>query len=226
MVESEKGKAKLMIESEKGKAKLMVSDEMVEYVLAKKEKGKVDNLQNRVTKLEVDFADHDKGKVKQTELDLDDVDLDHVDLENIVKNLKEDFSRMLKENKAKEGNEADEAELKVNKDVVCFNDVKYPLTNAEIKMFKKRPTTSKAPTRQLASTSTRFRAPIASTSTFKASTRSKAPIASTSIAQAASTSAPRVYRRIAMTGYVLGLRAPSDHNARPLSTLRKRKSKP
>ncbi|GKA81546.1 hypothetical protein Tco_0788238, partial [Tanacetum coccineum] len=91
--------------------------------------------------------------------DLDDVDLDHVDhdaldLENRVKKLEEDFSRILKAKKAKE---AKEAELKVNKvvqvssdegfffdeDVVLFNDVKYPLTDAKIRMFKERPTTSK-----------------------------------------------------------------------------------
>ncbi|GKE26391.1 hypothetical protein Tco_1441775, partial [Tanacetum coccineum] len=39
-------------------------------------------------------------------------DLDGLDLENRVKNLEEDFSRMLKAKKAKEANEA---ELKVNK---------------------------------------------------------------------------------------------------------------
>ncbi|GJU25402.1 hypothetical protein Tco_1164023 [Tanacetum coccineum] len=32
-----------------------------------------------------------------------------------------------------------------NEDVVLFNDVKYPLTDAEIRMFKERPTTSRAP---------------------------------------------------------------------------------
>ncbi|GKC96581.1 hypothetical protein Tco_1162023 [Tanacetum coccineum] len=233
MVESDK-KAKLMVESEKGKAKLMVSDEMVEYVLAKVEiRGKVDDLQNRISKLEVDLAwaikakqaEHDKGKAKQAEHDLDDVDLNHVDLdgldlENRVKKLKEEFSRMLKANKA---NEAKEKELKMNEevvqvsndegfssdeDVVCFNDVKYPLTDVEIRMFKERPTTSRAPT--------------ASTFAFKASTRSKAPIASTSNTQDASTSALRVYRRIAMTGCVLGLRALDDPNA-PLPSAHKKR---
>ncbi|GKD41853.1 hypothetical protein Tco_1266498 [Tanacetum coccineum] len=71
-----------MVESEKGKAKMMVSDEMVEYVLAKLRLW------------------HDKGKTKQEEHDLDDVDIDHVDLnglalENRVKKLEDDFSRML-----------------------------------------------------------------------------------------------------------------------------------
>nr|GEW63132.1 peptidase C48, SUMO/sentrin/Ubl1 [Tanacetum cinerariifolium] len=212
----------MMKKSKKRKAKLMVSDEMG--------KGKVEDLQNRVSKLEVDLAwalkakqaEHDKGKAKQAEHDLYDVDLDGLDLENIVKKLKEVFSRMLK---AKEAKEAGEAELKVNEevvqvssdkgfsgdeDVVCFNDVKYSLTDTEIRMFKERPITSKSPPRQLASTSTRSRAhtaftstrsraSTASTSTFKASTRSRFHIASTSNAQAAFTSASRVYRRIAMT---------------------------
>ncbi|GKF59559.1 hypothetical protein Tco_0176345, partial [Tanacetum coccineum] len=136
-------------------------------------KRKVDDLQNRVSKLEVDLAwaikakqvEHDKGKAKQAEHDLDD---------------------------AKKAKEAKEAELKVNKevvqvssdegfssdeDVVCFNNVKYPLTDVEIRMFKEKITTSKA------TTSTRFRALVASTSTFRASTRSTTPIASTSNAQ-------------------------------------------
>ncbi|GJT68945.1 hypothetical protein Tco_1028231 [Tanacetum coccineum] len=48
------------------------------------------------------------------------------------------------------------------------------------------------------------------------------PIASTSNAQAAST-ALRGYMKIALTGCVLGLRAPNDHNAPPPSTTRKKK---
>ncbi|GKG30141.1 hypothetical protein Tco_0420039, partial [Tanacetum coccineum] len=96
-----------------------------------------------------------------------------------------------------------------DEDLVLFNDVKYPLTDAEIMMFKERPTRSRVPTRQVSSTftrsiapstrskapttstSTRSRAPTASTSTFKASTSSRAPTASTSNTQAASTLAPR-----------------------------------
>ncbi|GJW50665.1 hypothetical protein Tco_0092016 [Tanacetum coccineum] len=50
-----------------------------------------------------------------------------------------------------------------DEDVVCFNDVKYALIDAEIRMFKETPTTSKGPKRRLASTSTISRAPIAST---------------------------------------------------------------
>ncbi|GKA42330.1 hypothetical protein Tco_0734990 [Tanacetum coccineum] len=103
--------------------------------------------------------------------------------------------------------EAEHDQLKVNKevvqlssdegffgdeDVVLFNDVNYPLTDAEIRMFKERPTKSIAPTRQVVSTST----------------RSRAPVAFTSNAQVAS--ALKGYRKIAMTGCVLGLRAPDD----------------
>ncbi|GJV87813.1 hypothetical protein Tco_1531751 [Tanacetum coccineum] len=269
MVESEKEKAKLMVESEKEKAKLMVSDEMIKYALAKygknwniedeivdvipkdlrikmgkvndNGKGKVDDLQYRVERLEGNLAraikaENDKGKAKQAKHDLDDVDLvDALDLENRIKKLEEDFSRLLK------AKEAEEAKLKVNKEVVqvssdegfsgdeddvCFNDVKYPLTDAEIRMFKEKPTTSRAPTRQLASTFTRSRALVASTSTFKASTRSRAPIAFTSNAQAASTSAPRVYRKIVMTRCVLSLILLNAPNAPPPSAPRKRKSKP
>ncbi|GKF52594.1 hypothetical protein Tco_0159504 [Tanacetum coccineum] len=95
--------------------------------------------------------------------------------------------------KAKKAKEAKNDQLKVNKDFVLFNDVKYLLTDAKIMMFKERPT------RQVASTST-------------------------SNAQAALTSTSRGYRKIAMTEYVLGLRAPSDPNA-PTSAPRKRKSK-
>nr|GFA21036.1 hypothetical protein [Tanacetum cinerariifolium] len=86
-----------------------------------------------------------------------------------------------------------------NEYLVLLSDVKYPLTNAEIMMFKERPKRSRAPTRQVAFTST-------------------------SNAQAASTSALRRYRKIAMTGCVLALRAPNDPNASTSAT-RKRKSK-
>ncbi|GKB39242.1 hypothetical protein Tco_0884184 [Tanacetum coccineum] len=59
-----------------------------------KGKEKVHDLQNRVEKLELDFAraikakqaEHDNGKGKVH--DLDDVDLDDLDLENIIKSLK------------------------------------------------------------------------------------------------------------------------------------------
>ncbi|GJR62904.1 hypothetical protein Tco_1505066 [Tanacetum coccineum] len=66
MVESEK-KAKLMVESKKGKAKLMVSDEMVEYVLAKY--GKNWNLEDEMADvipedLRIKYRKDDKGKAK------------------------------------------------------------------------------------------------------------------------------------------------------------------
>nr|GEX65216.1 hypothetical protein [Tanacetum cinerariifolium] len=93
-----------------------------------------------------------------------------------------------------------------DEDVVMFNVVKYPLIDAEIRMLKERPTTSRA-------------------LTAFTSTRSKAFIAFTSNAQAASTLAPRGYRKIAVTGCILGLRAPNDPNAPPPSATRKRKSK-
>ncbi|GKB44409.1 hypothetical protein Tco_0889351 [Tanacetum coccineum] len=109
MVEYEKRKAKLMVESDTGKAKLMVSDDMTAFI-DDKGKVKVDDLQNRVERLEGDLArakqakhdkgkakqvEHDKGKAKQAEHDLDDVDLvDALDLENRVKKLEEDFSRL------------------------------------------------------------------------------------------------------------------------------------
>ncbi|GKE15074.1 hypothetical protein Tco_1422651, partial [Tanacetum coccineum] len=180
-----------MVESEKGKAKLMTSDEMVEYVLAKY--GKKYNLEDEIDyviledlrikyrkkRLEGDLAraikakqaKHDKGKAKQAEHDLDDV-------------------LFLK---AKKENEAKEAELKVKKEVVEVSSDEGFSGDEDIVL-----------------------APTASTSTFKASIRSRALIASTSNAQTAST-APRRYRKIAMTGCVLGLRAPDDPNAPPPS---------
>ncbi|GKD99189.1 hypothetical protein Tco_1383086 [Tanacetum coccineum] len=85
-----------------------------------------------------------------------------------------------------------------DEDLVLYNDVKYPLSNAEIRMFKERPTTS---------TSTRSRTPTAAT-------RSRALIVSTSNAQAAFTP-PRGYKKIALRGCVLGLKAPNDPNAPP-----------
>ncbi|GKB42999.1 hypothetical protein Tco_0887941 [Tanacetum coccineum] len=199
-----------MVESENGKAKLMVE--------SKKEKAKL--------------------MAKQTKHDL----VDALDLENRIKKLKDDFSRLLKEKNAKEGNET---ELKMNKevvqvyndegfsgdeDVVCFNDVKYLLTDDEIRMFKETLITARGPRRQLASTSRRSRGPIDSTTSRAprrqlafTSTRSGALIASTSSAQATSTSALRVYKRIDMTKCVLTLFAP---NAPPPSASQKRKSKP
>nr|GEU82505.1 hypothetical protein [Tanacetum cinerariifolium] len=108
MVEFEKGKAKLnvsgelsIVESKKGKAKLMVSNEMVEYVLAKY--GKNWNLKDEI----VDVILEDLAiKAKQAKDDIDLVDANDVDLENKIKNIEEDFSRMLKAKEAKEAEEA------------------------------------------------------------------------------------------------------------------------
>ncbi|GJS27304.1 hypothetical protein Tco_0487924 [Tanacetum coccineum] len=101
---------------------------------------------------------------------------------------------LLKAKKAKEAELTEVVEVSSDEgffgdeDLVLYNDVKYPLSDAEIRIFKERPTTSRATT---ASTSTRSRAPTTST-------RSRALIGSTSNAQAAFT-APRGYMKIAMT---------------------------
>ncbi|GKB20244.1 hypothetical protein Tco_0854167 [Tanacetum coccineum] len=123
--------------------------------------------------------------------------VDALDLQNRIKKLSKDFNRLLKAKKAKEAKEAELTEVVEvssdegffgDEDLVLYNDFNYPLSDAEIRMFKERPTTSRATT---ASTFTRSRAPTAST-------RSRALIRSTSNAQAAST-APRGYMKIAMT---------------------------
>ncbi|GKA84265.1 hypothetical protein Tco_0805860 [Tanacetum coccineum] len=224
MVEYEKEKAKLMVsddlsmvEFEKGKAKLMIK-------YRKDDKGKeiVDDLQNRVERLEGDLARAEKGKAKlmvyekgKAKADaLDDVDLvDAFDLENKIKKLSEDFNRLLKAKKAKEANEADEAGLNVKKEVVevCSDEEDYS-DEGETHNIKS------------SSTSTRSRAPTASTRSRAptAFTRSRAPIASISNERVAST-ALRGYKKIAMTGCVLALRAPSDPNAPPPLSTRKRK---
>ncbi|GJX64505.1 hypothetical protein Tco_0298848 [Tanacetum coccineum] len=166
--------------------KLMVTDDMVEYVLEQYGKNWKfdDEIVDGKGKVKGDLARVNQAKQAGDDVDLvdaDDVDLfDALDLENKVTKLTEDFTRLLK---AKKEKDAKEAELKVNRgiclcligsissdegfsgdeDIVCFNDVKYRLTDAEIRMFKETHITSRGPRRQLASTSTRFRAPIAST---------------------------------------------------------------
>ncbi|GJS58429.1 hypothetical protein Tco_0653213 [Tanacetum coccineum] len=201
MVESEKEKVKLvifdelsMVEYEKRKAKLLVSDEMVDYIafIDDTGKGKVDDLQNKVERLEGDLGRAEQGKEKLMVYEKGKAK---------IKKLSEDFNRLLEAKKAKEAKEAEKAKLKVKKevvevsidegdssdeDVVLFNDAKYLLSDVEIRMFMERPTTSRAPT---TSTSIRSRAPSASTRSTAptSSTRSRALIASTSNAQAAST---------------------------------------
>ncbi|GJY84542.1 hypothetical protein Tco_0497918 [Tanacetum coccineum] len=134
--------------TEKIYKKLMVIDDMIKY--GKYDKGK------REVKGDLAWA----NQAKQAGDDVDLVDADD----------------------AKEAKKTEEAESKVNKgfssdeDVICFNDDKYLLTDAEIRMFKETPTTSRGPRRQLASFSTRSRAPIASTSSAQAAfTRSRGP---------------------------------------------------
>ncbi|GJY08156.1 hypothetical protein Tco_0375210 [Tanacetum coccineum] len=156
---------------------------MGKAILDAKGKGKVHDLdlENIIEKLEVDFgrmikakeAEHDQLPVNKDAKGKGKVhDLDH---ENKTEKLEVDFGMMLKEKEAKH---AQHDQLKVNKE---------------------RPQRSRAPTRQVASTST-------------------------SNAQAASTSALIGYWKIAMIGCVLGLRAPNDPNA-PTSAPRKMKSK-
>nr|GFA86488.1 hypothetical protein [Tanacetum cinerariifolium] len=153
------------------------------------DKGKenVDDLQDKVDRLEKANSKlmvSEKG-TKKASVYL----VDALDLQNRIKKLYEDFNMLVKAQKTKDAKEAKVVEVSSDEedfsdegffgdeDVVLFNVVKYPLTDAEIRMFKERPTTS----RDL----------IASTST---TSRSIVPIASTSNAQATST-APRWYRK-------------------------------
>ncbi|GJW37149.1 hypothetical protein Tco_0060069 [Tanacetum coccineum] len=145
MVEFEK-KVESLNAIEKIYKKLMVTDDMIKYEKDDKGKGKVDDVEG-------DLAREKQARDDVDLVDADDVDLvDALDLENRVKKLKGDFNSLLKAKKQRS-----------DEDVVYFNDVKYPLTDAEIRMFKETPTTSRGPRRQLASTSTRSRALIAST---------------------------------------------------------------
>ncbi|GJV55345.1 hypothetical protein Tco_1456350 [Tanacetum coccineum] len=239
MVESSKATMVEYLKVESSKAtekdyrKMSVTDEMVEYVLEKYEKnwnfddeitnvifedlwmkyGKDEKAKEKEAEHDQlnEKAEHDKGKGKE-------YDLDDVDLESRIKKLVVDFE--LVQVSSNEGVSSEEGVFS-DEDVVLFNDIKYPLTDAKVRMFKERPTRSKVSTVPLH----KIKAPTASTFTFKASTRSRAPIASTSNAQATSTSASRCYRKIAMTGCVLGLRAPDDPNDPSPSAPRKRKSK-
>ncbi|GKD28468.1 hypothetical protein Tco_1239246, partial [Tanacetum coccineum] len=135
---------------------VILEDLWMKYGKYDKGKGKVHDLENIIEKLEVDkeakHAEHaqlkvnkdDKGKGKVHDLDL----------ENRIKKLEVNFGSMLKAKKAKQ---AENDHLKVNKeviqissdgdvfsdegvfgdeDIVLINDVKYPLTDDEIIMFK------------------------------------------------------------------------------------------
>ncbi|GJU90059.1 hypothetical protein Tco_1302482 [Tanacetum coccineum] len=122
-------------------------------------------------KVEGDLARANQAKQAGDDVDLvdaDDVNLfDALDLENRVTKLEEDFTSffnclyipMLAEVVQVSSDES----FSGDEDVVSFNDVKYHLTDAKIRMFKETLTTSRGPKRQLSSTSTRSRAHIAFT---------------------------------------------------------------
>ncbi|GKB19404.1 hypothetical protein Tco_0853327 [Tanacetum coccineum] len=148
-----------------------------------KGKEKMDDLVDALEKGKSKLIVFEKG-TKKASFDL----VDALDLQNRIKKLSEDFNTFVKAKKIKEAKEAEVVEVPSDEkdtsdeaffgdeDLVLFNHVKYPLSDAEIRMFKERPTTFN---------STRSRAPTAST-------RSKALIASTSNAQPA---APRGYKK-------------------------------
>ncbi|GJV77132.1 hypothetical protein Tco_1508716 [Tanacetum coccineum] len=152
-------------------------------------------LENRIKKLEEDFGwllKAKKAKEAKKSMKAKEVKL--------AKEAKEAKKKELKPNEAKK---AKEAELKAKK----ANEVKEAML-AELKA-KKAKEAMLAEVVQISSDKDDDEDPTASTST-----RSRAPIASTSIPQAAST-APR---------YVLDLFAPNAPNAPPPSATRKRKS--
>nr|GEV39605.1 hypothetical protein [Tanacetum cinerariifolium] len=188
-----------------------------------KGKGKVHDIQNKLGSVEVDLAREIKAKHVD---DHDDDDLDSLDLANRTKKLEDDFGRLLKAKKAKEAKKANEeaneamlAELKTRKAI-----------DAMLAKVVKISSDEDDDDDPIAPTSIRSRTPTGSTSTRSKAltaytfTKSKAPIASTSNAQAAST-APRGYRKIAMTGCVLDLLVLNAPNAPPpFLTTKKRKS--
>nr|GEW02921.1 hypothetical protein [Tanacetum cinerariifolium] len=92
-------------------------DDLYDYVMMKRE-GEVKEDFARANQAEQ--AEQAKQMRDDVDLvDVDDVDLfASLDLENRVKTLKEDFTRLLKAKKAKEAKEAEEAVLKVPKEVI------------------------------------------------------------------------------------------------------------
>nr|GFB15702.1 hypothetical protein [Tanacetum cinerariifolium] len=116
-----------------------------------KSKRKMKKIRAKLKELRISSNDKGKGKVDDVEVDLarekkagddvdlvdaDDVDLfDALDLENKVKMLEGDFSRLLKEKKAKE------AELKANKEVIKDNllpllqDLELPLLPQHLELL-------------------------------------------------------------------------------------------
>ncbi|GKA12158.1 hypothetical protein Tco_0691704 [Tanacetum coccineum] len=163
-----------------------------------KGKGKMDNKGKGKIDNQVDAIEKGKSKLMVSEKGTKkaSVDLvDALDLQNRIKKLYEDFNTFVKAKKTKGAKEA-EVDEEDSSDEVFFGDEDLVLYN-HVK-YPLRCSRSRAPT---------------------TSTRSRALIASTSNAQPA---APRGYRKISMTGCVLGLRAPNDPNAPPPSTTRKR----
>ncbi|GKD63080.1 hypothetical protein Tco_1305188, partial [Tanacetum coccineum] len=222
----DKGKGKLVEDNRKGKggrASSFEDDKGKGKLVEDNGKGKVDDhdLENRIKKLEKDFgrllkakkaneskkAKKAKEAKKAREAELTKQAKKAREAKLKAKEANEDE---LKAKKDKEAKEAMLAELKAKKAKKAKNAKEAML--AEVVQISSDEDDDEDPT---APTSTRSRAPTASTST-----RSRAPIASTSNAQAAST-APRGYRKIAMTGCVIALFAP---NAPPPSATRKRKS--
>ncbi|GJS32530.1 hypothetical protein Tco_0530912 [Tanacetum coccineum] len=166
--------------------KLLVTIEMIEYVFAKygnkwhieddivdvilkdlwmkyrkydKGNEKVHDLENRIEKLDVDKeakqAKHDQLKVNKDDKGKGKVQAEH----DHLKVIKICILVVLKVNQiSSDGDVSSDEGVFGDEDLVLFNDVKYPLTDAKIMMFKERPTRSRALTRQVASTSTRSRA--------------------------------------------------------------------
>ncbi|GKB51928.1 ribonuclease H-like domain-containing protein [Tanacetum coccineum] len=161
----------IMKESEKPTVKdyteLVMTDGMVDYVLEKYENNwKCENEIAFVILedlwLEVDLA----RAIKAKQVDDHDDDLDTLVLENKIKKLEEDFGRLLKAKKAKEARKAKEVELKAKEAMLAKLKAKEAMLAevAQISSDKDDPS-DEDPT---ASTFTRSRAPIATTSNSQA----------------------------------------------------------
>ncbi|GJX95139.1 hypothetical protein Tco_0349725 [Tanacetum coccineum] len=120
--------------------------------------------------------------------------VDALDLQNNIKKLSEDFNMFVKGKKTREAKETEVVEVVKISSDVVDSSDEVFFGDEDLDLVSRAP---------------------------NASTRSRALIASTSNAQPA---APRGYKKIAMTGCVLGLRAPNDPNAPPPLTTRKRKT--
>ncbi|GKB51734.1 hypothetical protein Tco_0902487 [Tanacetum coccineum] len=143
-------------------------DDKGKGIMDDKGKGIMDDVHSRVDRLE---KGNSKVMAKKASTS------NALDLQNRIKKLSDDFNRFVKAKKPKNATEA--KFFFCDEDLVLLSDVKYPLTAAEKKMFKEKPTSSTA-------------------------TTSTALIASTSSALVV---APRGYRKIAMTGCVLSFKS-------------------